>query len=45
MQEIRFFILAIVTGPGILAWSADRFVVGASGLAQSFGTSAPRCWF
>ena len=39
MQEIIFFIIAIVTGLGILTWSADRFVIGASGLAQSFGIS------
>ncbi|MEA2079439.1 MAG: calcium/sodium antiporter, partial [Pseudomonadota bacterium] len=40
MQDIVFFIIAIITGLGILAWSADRFVTGASGLACSFGVSA-----
>ena len=39
MQELIFFIIAIVTGLGILTWSADRFVTGASGLAGSFGVS------
>lgn len=39
MHEAIFFIIAIITGLGILAWSADRFMIGASGLAQSFGIS------
>ena len=38
MQEVLFF-FAIVTGLGLLAWSADRFVTGASRLARSFGVS------
>jgi len=39
MQEIVFFIATIVIGLGILTWSADRFVNGASGLAKSFGVA------
>jgi len=39
MQEITLFIIAIMVGLGLLAWSADRFVAGASGLAQGFGIS------
>jgi len=39
MQEITFFIIAILAGLGMLTWSADRFVAGASGLAQSLGIS------
>jgi cation:H+ antiporter len=39
MQDIILFITAIIAGLGILTWSADRFVIGASGLAQSFGVS------
>jgi cation:H+ antiporter len=39
MQEIILFIIAIIVGLGLLAWSADRFVAGASGIAQSFGIS------
>lgn len=33
------FGLAVVAGLGLLTWSADRFVTGASGLARSFGVS------
>lgn len=40
MQEITLFGVAIVVGLGLLTWSADRFVSGASGLARSFGVSA-----
>ncbi len=37
MPEILLFVVAIVAGLGILGWSADLFVAGASGLARSFG--------
>lgn len=33
------FGLAVATGLGLLTWSADRFVAGASGLARRFGIS------
>lgn len=39
MQEVSLFILAVIIGLILLTWSADRFVDGASGLAQSFGIS------
>jgi cation:H+ antiporter len=39
MQETIMYIVAIIVGLGILTWSADRFVIGASGLAQSFDIS------
>ena len=39
MPETIIFIIASIAGLGILAWSADRFVIGASGLAQSFSLS------
>ena len=39
MQETVLFVIAIIVGLGVLAWSADRFVTGASGLARRFGVS------
>lgn len=33
------FGFAVVAGLGLLTWSADRFVTGASGLARGFGVS------
>ena len=39
MQEIVLFSFAVVAGLGLLTWSADQFVTGASGLARSFGVS------
>lgn len=39
MQEILLFSIAIVIGLVILTLSADRFVAGASSLAQNFGVS------
>ena len=39
MQDIILFIVAIITSLGILTWSADRIVIGAPGLAQSFAVS------
>lgn len=39
MQQVMLFSIAIIIGLIILTWSADRFVTGASGLAQSFGVS------
>ncbi len=39
MQDIIVFVFAIVAGLGALAWSANRFVSGASVLAYSYGIS------
>lgn len=39
MQDITLFTLATIVGLIILTWSADRFVDGASGLANNFGIS------
>ncbi len=39
MQTIVLFSAAIITGLILLTWSADRFVIGASGLALSFNIS------
>ncbi len=39
MQQIVLFIIAIIAGLGVMGWSADRFVSGASGLARSFDVS------
>ncbi|MEE8339201.1 MAG: hypothetical protein V3R56_03585 [Xanthomonadales bacterium] len=39
MPETVLFIIAIITGLGVLGWSAGRFVAGASALALSFGVS------
>ncbi len=39
MQETILFILAVFIGLIILTWSADRFITGASGVAQSFSIS------
>ncbi len=39
MQETLLFSFAILVGLVILTWSADRFVEGASSLAQNFGIS------
>mgnify|MGYP001814411103 FL=1 len=40
MQHIGLFLAAVVAGLALLTWSADRFVNGASGLAQRLGVSA-----
>lgn len=39
MQQIILLIIAIIAGLGLLSWSADRFVTGASGLARGFGVA------
>lgn len=39
MQQIILPIIAIVSGLGLLGWSTNRFVNGASGLARSFDVS------
>lgn len=39
MQEMIWFVLALVTGLMVLVWSADQFVAGAAGLAKSLGVS------
>lgn len=39
MQDMFLSITAIVIGLGLLTWSAERFVTGASGLACSLGIS------
>ena len=39
MEALLYPILAIITGFGVLIWSADRFVVGAAGTARNLGMS------
>ena len=39
MQDIVLFGLAVIVGLGLLSWSADRFVTGASELARELGVS------
>jgi len=39
MQQIILLIIAIIAGLGLLSWSADRFVTGASELARGFGVA------
>ena len=39
MQQIVLFIIAIIAGLGVMGWSADRLVSGASWLARSFDVS------
>jgi len=39
MQQIILLVIAIILGLGLLGWSANRFVAGASGLARSLGVA------
>ena len=39
MEQMLFFGGAIIVGLALLAWSSDRFVDGASGVAKSLGIS------
>ncbi len=39
MQQTGLFLVAVIAGLGLLAWGADRFVSGASGLARRLGVS------
>ena len=39
MQQIIILVIAIIAGLGLLGWSANRFVTGASGLARGFGVA------
>ena len=39
MEQIFFYSGAVIIGLALLAWSSDRFVDGASGVAQFFGIS------
>lgn len=39
MQQIILLIIALIAGLGLMGWSADRFVTGASGLARGFGVA------
>ena len=39
MEQMVIFSGAIIVGLALLAWSSDRFVEGASGVAEFFGIS------